>query len=60
MLRYNAAMKDLRGYTRRYFSLAIIAMFSTLHKLSRIRSSLQYHTIAFVYHEYKTSPPPAA
>jgi hypothetical protein len=52
-------MKDLRGYTKRYFSLAIIAMFSTLHKLSRIRSSLQYHTIAFVYHEYKTSPPPA-
>jgi len=50
-------MKDLRGYTKRYFSLAIIAMFSTLHKLSRVRSNLQYHRIPFVYHEYKTSPP---
>ena len=50
-------MKDLRGYTKRYFSLAVIAMFSTLHKLSRVRSNRRYHTLAYVYHEYKTSPP---
>ena len=49
--------KYLRGHNRLYFSLAVIAMYSTLHKLSWIDSNLQYHKKAFVYHEYKTSPP---
>jgi len=50
-------MKHLRGYTRRYFSLAIIAMYSTLHKLSRCDSNYQYLKYAFKIQEYKTSPP---
>ncbi len=50
-------MKNLRGYTKRYFSLAIIAMHSTLHKLTRCETNMQYHKFAFVIEEYKTSPP---
>jgi len=50
-------MKHLRGYRRRYFSLAIIAMYSTLFKLSTIDANHQYHKHAFEYQEYKTSPP---
>ncbi len=50
-------MKHLRGYTRRYFSLAIIAMYSTLHKLSRLDNNYQYLKFAFKIQEYKTSPP---
>jgi len=50
-------MKHLRGYTRQYFSLAIIAMYSTLHKLSRCDSNYQYFKFAFKIQEYKTSPP---
>jgi len=50
-------MKHLRGYTRRYFSLAIIAMYSTLNKLCTIDSNFQYHKYAFKIQEYKTSPP---
>jgi hypothetical protein len=50
-------MKHLRGYTRRYFSLAIIAMYSTLYKLCTMDSNFQYHKYAFKIEEYKTSPP---
>jgi len=50
-------MKHLRGHTKRYFSLAVIAMYSTLHKLSRRDSNFQYHKYAFKIEEYKTSPP---
>ena len=50
-------MKHLRGYTRRYFSLAIIAMYSTLYKLCTIDNNQQYHLYAFKIEEYKTSPP---
>jgi len=50
-------MKHLKGYGKRYFSLAIIAMYSTLNKLSRVDSNFQYHKKAFAYQEYKTSPP---
>jgi len=50
-------MKHLRGYTKRYFSLAIIAMHSTTHKLCTIDSKYKYHREAFEYQEYKTSPP---
>ncbi|WP_158298189.1 hypothetical protein [Sulfurovum sp. NBC37-1] len=51
-------MKHLRGYTKRYFSLAIIAMYSTLNKLCTVDSNFQYHRYAFKIEEYKTSPPP--
>ena len=50
-------MKHLRGYRRRYFSLAIIAMYSTLFKLSAIDTNYQYHKHTFECQEYKTSPP---
>jgi len=50
-------MKHLRGYKKRYFSLAIIAMYSTLFKLCREESNHQYHLHSFEYQEYKTSPP---
>jgi len=50
-------MKHLRDYTRRYFSLAIIAMYSTLNKLCTTDSNFQYHKYAFKIEEYKTSPP---
>ena len=50
-------MKHLKGYGKRYFSLAIIAMYSTINKLSQIDSNFQYHKKAFAYQEYKTSPP---
>jgi len=50
-------MKYLRGYTKRYFSLAIIAMYSTLHKLSQCDSNAKYHRDAYEALERKTSPP---
>lgn len=50
-------MKHLRGFTKRYFSLAIIAMYSTIHKLCSIDNKFQYHLFAFEYQEHKTSPP---
>jgi len=49
--------KYLRGHTKQYFSLAVIAMYSTLHKLSRCDSNYQYLKFAFKIEEYKTSPP---
>jgi len=50
-------MKYLNGYKRRYFSLVVIAMYSTFFKLSIIDTNHQYHKHAFEYQEYKTSPP---
>lgn len=50
-------MKHLKGYGKRYFSLAIIAMYSTLNKLSRIDSNHKYHIKAFEYTQPKTGPP---
>jgi len=50
-------MKHLKGHSRQYFSLATIAMYSTINKLSWIDSNYKYHRKAFAYQEYKTSPP---
>ncbi|WP_164969166.1 hypothetical protein [Candidatus Marinarcus aquaticus] len=50
-------MKHLRGYTKRYFSLAIISMYSTLNKLATLWTNYKYHLKAVEYQEYKTSPP---
>jgi hypothetical protein len=50
-------MKHLKGHSKRYFSLATIAMYATLHKLSWIDVNYQHHKKAFAYQEYKTSPP---
>ncbi len=51
------AMKHLRGHSRRYFSLATIAMHSTLHRLCSIESRYRHRDRPHLYHEYKTSPP---
>jgi len=50
-------MKHLKGYTKRYFSLAIIAMYSTLHKLSRNDSNFVYHKKSFEFIQPSTAPP---
>jgi len=50
-------MKHLRGYTKRYFSLAIIAMYSTLHKLCRLDDFYRYHKLAYSPLPHKTAPP---
>ena len=50
-------MKHLNGFGKRYFSLAIIAMYSTLYKLCRADSSYMYHMKAFEYLPLKTAPP---
>ena len=56
-LGYNPNMKYLRGNRKRYFSLAIIAMYSTWHKLARFDSNYQYHKLAYDLPHHKTSPP---
>jgi len=40
-------MKNLRGYKRAYFKLAIIAMYSTICKLSKIEINMLYHRLAY-------------
>ncbi len=50
-------MNYLKGYSKLYFKLSTIAMYSTLHKLSWIDSNYKNHKKAFEYQEYKTSPP---
>ena len=42
-------MKHLKGYTKRYFSLAIIAVYSSLHKLTRVENAAEYHLKAMEY-----------
>ncbi len=50
-------MKHLRGYTKRYFSLAVIAMYSTLERLAKIDNNYKYHKLFYKQPEHKTSPP---
>ena len=52
-------MKHLRGFNKRYFSLAIIAMYSTLFKLCRVDSNYIYHLKAFKYSQPSRDPPPS-
>ena len=40
-------MKNLKGYKKRYFKLAVIAMYSTICKLSKIEINMRYHKIAY-------------
>ena len=49
--------KYLRGHNKQYFSLAVIAMYSTLHKLIRLDSNYQYHKLAYSLLPQKTAPP---
>jgi len=50
-------MKHLKGYGKRYFSLAIIAMYSSLFKLSKADSSFQYHKKSFEFIQPSQAPP---
>jgi hypothetical protein len=50
-------MKYLKGYGKRYFSLSIIAMYSTIDKLSTVDSNYQYHIKAFEYQQPTRAPP---
>ena len=50
-------MKHLKGYGKRYFSLAIIAMYSTLNKLSKNDSNFQYHKKSFEFTQQPQAPP---
>ena len=50
-------MKHLKGYGKRYFSLSIIAMYSSLYKLCKADSNFQYHIKAFEYLPQKQAPP---
>ncbi len=50
-------MKHLKGYKKRYFSLAVIAMYSTLYKLGGIDASYIYHKLSHKDPVKQTSPP---
>ncbi len=50
-------MKHLKGYKKRYFSLAVIAMYSTLHRLGRVDANYIYHKLSHKDPTKKTSPP---
>jgi len=50
-------MKHLKGYTKQYFSLAIIAMYSTLNKLTKSDTNFQYHKKQFEFIQPSTAPP---
>jgi len=50
-------MKHLKGYGKKYFSLAIIAMYSTLFKLTKSDVNFQYHKSAWQFSDTLTSPP---
>jgi hypothetical protein len=50
-------MKHLRGHSKRYFTLAAIAMHSTLHRILRYESVSRHHTLPHRIQEYSTSPP---
>jgi hypothetical protein len=50
-------MRYLRGFTKRYFSLAIIAIYSTLYKLIMIDANYKYHKISYKEPPKGTSPP---
>jgi hypothetical protein len=49
--------KHLKGFGKRYFSLAVIAMYSTLFKLTRADNNFQYHIKAFEYAPLSHAPP---
>lgn len=50
-------MKHLNGFGKRYFSLAVIAMFSTLFKLCRNNINYLHHNVSHILKVPKTSPP---
>jgi hypothetical protein len=50
-------MKYLKGYGKRYFSLAIISMYSTIDKLSTVDTNFQYHIKAYELIQPSTAPP---
>jgi len=49
--------KYLRGHNKQYFTLVVLAVYSTLHKLCRLDSNFQYFKLAFSPLPHKTAPP---
>ncbi|MEA1955571.1 MAG: hypothetical protein U9N02_03655 [Campylobacterota bacterium] len=49
--------KHLNGYKKKYFSLAIIAMYSTINKLCKSDTNFQYHFKAYQYIQPSQAPP---
>ncbi len=50
-------MKHLKGYFKKYFSLAVIAMYSTLYKLCTSDNNFIYHKKAYKYNLPVRDPP---
>jgi len=50
-------MKNLRGYRKSYYKLAVIAMYSTLCKLSKIEINMMYHKRAYEHSIQSLDPP---
>jgi hypothetical protein len=50
-------MKHLKGYGKRYFSLAIIAMYSTIDKLTKAENCYQYHIKPYEFIQPSNAPP---
>ena len=50
-------MKHLKGYGKRYFSLAIIAVYSTVNKLYKDEINFKYHLNLFELLPLKQAPP---
>ena len=50
-------MKNLRGYKKSYFKLAVIAMYSTICDLSKIEINMTYHKVAHENKIHTIDPP---
>ena len=48
----------LRGFKKRYFKLSLIAVYSSINKLSKIDISYIYHKLSYKDPNKQTSPPP--
>jgi len=49
--------KHLNGYKKKYFSLSIIAMYSTINKLCKADINFQYHFKAYELIQPSQAPP---
>ncbi len=49
--------KYLKGLKKRYFSLTIIAIYSTLHIIGRVDANYIYHKLSHKSPVKNTSPP---
>ncbi|OPX26221.1 MAG: hypothetical protein B1H07_04910 [Campylobacteraceae bacterium 4484_166] len=50
-------MKNLKGYKKRYFKMAVIAMYSTINKLIKTTTNFQYHKKSYIIIKPSQAPP---